>query len=291
VVNGGKYDPFPYRYWGFCKVTRNAVEEIQNTSPAGVTNLAGGGALCSDMPSNRLLEPTYLCFVGTEKYGRSRLVADWKKDTENLKYHGRCPEYLFISYTDEHFQIHDGNNNVNYEELQALHAIATKAARDAGLVSYWLAHSCMPKEILEAEVYRLSDIIRGAHSLAIAVGPGLRDSRRQNTAQSMLQHWGERLWTLPEVLLISSQNPVKVYIRGQEEPLDLAKNQFAALAWEDSPTSRQLIDHYEGNLILSRLELVSKAMQCLFARKTIEFAKVSAIRLWGYCPSSNGATG
>jgi hypothetical protein len=46
------------------------------------------------------------------------------------------------------------------------------------------------------------------------------------------------------------------------------------MAWKDSNITRQLIDHYEGNLTLSRLELVIIAMQCLFARRTVEYLQV-----------------
>lgn len=82
------------------------------------------------------------------------------------------------------------------------------------------------------------------------------------------------MWTLPEALLITPQRPITVYRRGEDTPLVVPKNQFAALAWTDSVKTRQLIDHYEGNLTLSRLELVIIAMQTLFARKTTEYARV-----------------
>ena len=37
--------------------------------------------------------------------------------------------------------------------------------------------------------------------------------------------------------------------------------------WPDKNVSRQLIDHYEGNLQLSRLELVILALECLHSRQ------------------------
>jgi hypothetical protein len=89
----------------------------------------------------------------------------------------------------------------------------------------------------------------------------------------MLGQWGSRLWTFPEVLLAPSAKPIMVYKRGKEmSPFALAKNGFAAKVWKnDSSTSRQLIDHYEGNLILSRLELVTLALDCLNSRRTTEY--------------------
>ena len=119
--------------------------------------------------------------------------------------------------------------------------------------------------------------------MAIVIGPGARDVQGQSSTKSMLQHWGERLWTLPEALLISSKRPISVYRRGYQEPLLVPKNQFAAMAWADSTMTRELIDHYEGNLTLTRLELVTIAMQCLFARKRGEYLPVSQFHSLANC--------
>jgi hypothetical protein len=265
-MNHGHYDPFPYRYWGYCKVTRNTVEgglSCSNTSSRDIN--------ISATRSNRILEPVYLCFVGDEQFGRRKLVSEWKNDLENQDHHGKCPEYLFIAYTTEQFNHSSGPDDL------ALHDLATKATRNAGLTAYWVGASCMQEDNIEDDVFRISDIVRGAHSMAIVVGPGARDIQGQSSTKSMLQHWGERLWTLPEALLITSKRPISVYQRGYQEPLLIPKNQFAAMAWADSVMTRELIDHYEGNLTLSRLELVTVAMQCLFAREKGEYLPVSAV--------------
>jgi hypothetical protein len=134
----------------------------------------------------------------------------------------------------------------------------------------------MQPDHVEDDVFRISDIVRGAHSMAVIIGPGTRDAQGQPSVKSMLQEWGERLWTLPEALLIASNKPISVYRRGYQGPLLIPKNQFAGMAWADSVTARDLIDHYEGNLTLSRLELVTIAMQALFARKRGEYLPVSS---------------
>lgn len=82
-----------------------------------------------------------------------------------------------------------------------------------------------------------------------------------------LQQWGKRVWTFPEVLLSPKGQPIRVYNAGSERYLEVEKNQFAQLVWPDKEVSRQLIDHYEGNLILSRLELVTIALECLHSRQ------------------------
>jgi hypothetical protein len=75
------------------------------------------------------------------------------------------------------------------------------------------------------------------------------------------------MWTFPEILLSPRGPSIPVYNIGNNIPLELEKNQFAQLLWKDKEVSRQLIDHYEGNLILSRLELVTIALECLRSRQ------------------------
>jgi len=113
--------------------------------------------------------------------------------------------------------------------------------------------------------------MRGAKAMAIAVGAPSKTTYG-TTTKELLQHWGRRMWTFPEVLL-SQNNEVRVYARkGQlETPLVIAKSQFADQVWADSTVSRQLVDHYEGSLGLSRLELVILALKCLQSRQTIQY--------------------
>lgn len=78
-------------------------------------------------------------------------------------------------------------------------------------------------------------MIRGAHSLAIAVGRPENDSKGISTVDLMLQQWGQRIWTFPEILLAPAGKDVKVYMRGSDllSPTPVAKNQFAAKVWKD----------------------------------------------------------
>jgi hypothetical protein len=90
----------------------------------------------------------------------------------------------------------------------------------------------------------------------------------------MLQQWGSRIWTFPEVLLSPKGEMIKVYTRGLDlqRPERLSKNQFAARVWKyDAQIASQLIDHYEGNLILNQLELVTLALECLYRRRTTQY--------------------
>jgi hypothetical protein len=86
----------------------------------------------------------------------------------------------------------------------------------------------------------------------------------------LLQQWGTRMWTYPEILL-SPGDSVSVYARDGTASKTIRKSQFAAAVWADAPVSRQLLDHYAGNTILSRLELITLGLQCLHSRETYDY--------------------
>ena len=102
----------------------------------------------------------------------------------------------------------------------------------------------------------MSDVIRGAeHTIVIAQNP--------SHPGDALMGWGERVWTLPEVILSKGDSVTQVINAGRPE--QVTKVRIAELAWRDAGASRQLVEHFT-NLPLSRLELVSIAMKCLQER-------------------------
>jgi hypothetical protein len=63
----------------------------------------------------------------------------------------------------------------------------------------------------------------------------------------MLQQWGNRIWTFPEILLAPASKEIKVYLRGSDlmQPLGVPKNQFAARVWrEDAQVARQVSSYF-----------------------------------------------
>jgi hypothetical protein len=115
-------------------------------------------------------------------------------------------------------------------------------------------------------VHRISDVIRGARALAIVVGHPVDRREEDFSPADLLAQWGRRMWTLPEALLAHKGSEIRVYVRGMEARWDIQKSNFANAAWHDAPWTRQLMDHYEGSLILSNLELVVLALRCLSNR-------------------------
>ncbi|KAB2099238.1 hypothetical protein AG0111_0g12567 [Alternaria gaisen] len=251
--NGGNYDPVPYQYFGYPKVAKNAIEMHK---PKGLASSEANPI------AERVLRPRYLCFLREEgKPAMIIKVEDWLAQQS-----GHSLSYVFIAYTAEQFNTPD--------DFRVLHEIADAAARNAGVMAYWVGCSCMPDNQLEEDVYRICDVIRGAQSLVIAVAAPANNRYEINTPDLMLQQWGSRVWTFPEVLLAPAGEMIKVYVRDSDlsQPLLVAKNQFAAQVWhDDAHVARQLIDHYEGNLILSQLELVTLALECLHKRQTGEY--------------------
>ncbi|KAF2203025.1 hypothetical protein GQ43DRAFT_439211 [Delitschia confertaspora ATCC 74209] len=253
--NEGKYDPFPYMYYGYPKVARNMLEN---------ETLQGYRLNETHPVAERILRPRFLCFLTEE--GRPANLMNVEEWINQYDKSGRNLSYLFVAYTQEQFPDEDQYN-------RELHEIADAAARNAGVTAYWIGNSCMPEpHNLTEDIYRICDVIRGAHSLVIAVRRPPTDIHGTlNTTDLMLQQWGNRVWTFPEVLLSPAGKDIRVYTHGEDllSPTLVAKNQFAAKVWTtDAHVARQLIDHYEGNLILNQLELVTLALECLQKRRT-----------------------
>lgn len=111
----------------------------------------------------------------------------------------------------------------------------------------------------------MSDVIRGAeHTIVIArnanASPAALNNPDAIEENRALQGWGQRVWTLPEVILSKGDSVTMVINRAR--PKRILKVRFAQRAWTDAGDSRQLVEHFT-NLNLSRLELVSIAMKCL----------------------------
>lgn len=251
--NYGKYDAFPYKDWAYPYEAKNASEKR-----AKLVGFPQQRSLV--LPSNgkieKTLEPDVLCFL-SEDGGVQRLeVSDWRK-----KYNYRPDtriEYVVVSFTSAQFS----EPNPAY-----LHEVGMHAARAAGVPAYWVSTSCLGriKQEVENNVWRICDIIRSAHSLVVAVS-GDADT------EELLSKWSMRVWTWPELLLSPGRQDIHVYTGGDflDARVPWPKRNFAIL-WDDPSLSGQLIDHYEGSVILTSLELVTIALQCLSNRTTEKY--------------------
>lgn len=89
---------------------------------------------------------------------------------------------------------------------------------------------------------------------------------RSNARNEALKVWGNRTWTLSEVLLCSSQHEISVVDHSSLHRCTLSKHGLGYRAWADWHEASKLIDHYEGSVHLSQLVLISIAYRCLRSR-------------------------
>ncbi|KAI0144641.1 hypothetical protein GGR57DRAFT_481567 [Xylariaceae sp. FL1272] len=262
-----------------------------------------------DLPA-RHYRPRYLCFLQDGPRGPDTEYARYKV-TDWIQEHGdfASTDFVLISYTRHHFLVSadqkwrnkpepDAETKAQYEQQAhedrgMVLAYGMEAARTAGKRAFWVDFECIrdkdtPDDVVRGhvkneDVYRISDIVRAAHSLVILVGPP-HDSRPPGQPQQdsyspaamteWLQHWGSRLWTLPEILLCSPERRIKIYaVGGPNPPEEIAKRNVAArCVWSDAKWVRNLVDHYESSIHLTPLELVSIALECFSSRETDQFS-------------------
>lgn len=279
--------------------------ELKATAPqnpsASELNDEFGDQKFDGLPA-RHFRPRYLCFLkdgpngpGTE-YKRHE-VTDWLKDHDEAS-----TDFVFISYTRVHFLVDAAikwqkkpepneakkaeHQKLADEDRKMVLAYGMEAARSANKRAFWVDFECIvdPDGVARAnsrseDIYRMSDIVRAAHSLVILIGPPhdirlpgkkYQGSFDSATVTQWLRGWSGRLWTLPEILLCPHEPPVKLYVAGgPNPPKEIAKRNMAARSvWNDPKLVRQLIDHYESSIHLTPLELISIALECLSSRDT-----------------------
>ncbi|KAL8780987.1 MAG: hypothetical protein Q9194_000589 [Teloschistes cf. exilis] len=261
VRNNGFYEPFLYRDWQYPYGARNPSEN----PPSSIRHSERGPI----DQIERASEPKYLCLAETMKIFN---VAQWRKDHGS----GMAMEYIFVSYTSQHFRTTD--------DYMMLHAIGKHAAEAAQVKFYWVGCSCQgsPEEV-EENVWRISDVIRGAFQVVVAVAGPIGMKQPGRLLDNLLRDWGNRVWILPELFLSPEHDDIRIHTvnrsldrRSQIEeclstPPDQINRRNFSRFWEDDKNVGQLIDHYEGSVILSQLELVITALRCLGARHTTQY--------------------
>ncbi|KAL8869508.1 MAG: hypothetical protein Q9174_004220 [Haloplaca sp. 1 TL-2023] len=259
--NNGMYGPLLYKDWKYPYEARNRFENRDQHTASDYTNLTR---------IERLSEPKYLCLAdGMRKIN----VAQWRKG------HGTdtALKYVMVSYTGQHFRTD--------EDKMQLHAIGKHAAEVAGVRAYWLGCSCLGgKDEVEENVWRINDVIRGAFRIVIAVAGPVEQRMKGQLPESLLREWSTRVWILPELLLTPAKEDIQIYTIDRNvhpdqqiqdclaKPLGQVSLRLFTQLWQDDGDSGQLVDHYQGSVILSRLELVSLAFRCLSARHTTQYA-------------------
>lgn len=245
--------------------------------------------------SRRLLRPRYLCVIDKAHQSGYQVVFCAENPAVNSM------PYIFISYTRKHFftdirgdpsavgEAVPRRRELAASDAKTLTSLAVCAADQANVLAFWIDFECVRPEGPESsgdpeasrsmeDVYHICDIVRTCQSMVIIVGPPLsKDFEHEATDYSTnaqrlwLRQWGERLWTLPEALLCPSNHGIIVYsIREAGATVEkIEKRNLAVHVWEDAETVRELVDHYEGSISLTQLELMTIALQSLQRRQTV----------------------
>lgn len=99
--------------------------------------------------AKRLIRPRFLCFL--KEPGNLELCgwnAEYVDERAGGSNRDEVLSYIFVAYTAEQFRTND--------DFIALHRIAERAARDAGVQGYWIGCTCMPeREKIHEDVSRL----------------------------------------------------------------------------------------------------------------------------------------
>ena len=185
-------------------------------------------------------------------------------------------DYVFVSFTADHCRKIGNSQGFTNEYLVQ---VGKHAAQKANVSAYWISASClsnpheedMEKRRTEKEwtIWMIGDTVRRAKAVAIAIaGPSDDPSNR-----TPLQEWGDPVWTMPELLLYTGNHDIFVYdyykcMQSSElGPRELPRRELWSEAWSDTKFSGQLLDHFEGSLILTPLELVTVALHCFHNRQ------------------------
>ncbi|KAF2841612.1 hypothetical protein M501DRAFT_990109 [Patellaria atrata CBS 101060] len=262
--NGGMFEPVPYRFRGYPKSARNVSDHKPISQSHDILWTSASGQY------DRSSLPNYLCFLREPQEKSMRGVTVQKTSQYVLETGQRRISYAYIGYRSRQFR------NDSNEDLHALHLLAERAARDAGLMAYWVACSCMPDPDLQTEeVYRIDSVARNSSLMIVALNPSKNSNKEfVSDRNKLLQEFGSGLWTRPDLLNSPSRTNIKVYVRGDEpeDHLDLSKRQFANLAYGDEgPTAIQLLDHFDGHVNLTRLQLIVQLLRFFLGGQTSEF--------------------
>ncbi|KAM5363631.1 hypothetical protein ACJZ2D_011915 [Fusarium nematophilum] len=283
------YLPLLYGGYRYPRLARNYYE---NRPELAVQRRCDPSWASSTVGTYRTLRPRRLCHLIFEEQVDEEGHCQEAVVGYNLRFvttDDNTP-YVVVAYTTAQFDIREGTDD--YEMLMALALTATGeyiesiqgAQRKPRAI--WMAHSCIPidryladdgterwidaqtpegrirqEKMMNDDTYSISDVLRGAERVIIIAGNPLRPSSRDP-----LKEWGERVWTLPEILLAKGDSVCVYYSLHDGNKLEsVSKSNFATIAWKDAHQSRQLIEHFT-NLHLSRLELMNIAVECLMSR-------------------------
>ncbi|KAI1847079.1 hypothetical protein JX265_006727 [Neoarthrinium moseri] len=232
------YTDFPGYHWQWAKHAINPLDQKP---------VADKPIVAPQLPSSRqrLIRPRQLVVQQDD--------GSWKVDANAPA----SMRYIFVSFADKAFASSSGR--------KLIQQMAASAARDAGCKAYWLDFLCRAEnngDLLDSDVYRMCDVIRGCKRVVVMLPDARVESKRI---------WGSRMWTLPEALLAPGNRCYFCTPDGEGHRIEeLSLVEMTSEVWEDpidsesdGGSTRLLAEHYANLLTLSRLELFATALDAL----------------------------
>lgn len=248
----------------------------------------------------RILGPKRLCFVNGPRASEYPEYTPLEANQWQDRHPGMgFPSFLFVSYTSHQFvtqsrealdaawtfgKIPEAEKNERILESvanrKALTRLAATVARERGLDAFWIDFESGIEHGVKSETddpgaYAICDILRASTSMVIVVGPPYHYGKTNDgndfnkfltgRRNDWLASWGQRLWTLPELLFCPNKDGIAVHTLDGQPPETFSKHNIARTL-EDGNSVRELVEHYNGTIQLSQLELIVTATTCLFAR-------------------------
>ena len=253
-INSFQYPSWPGRCYEYPKHAINRLDARPNREDE-VANPRDGVKFHVNREQTRLLRPSKLVVL---------INGSWKLQRGDQS----NKDYVFISFNAKQFS---GIEN-------KLEARAQQVAQWLNLEAYWIdkhyRKDAQPS--FTDDVHRYCDVVRGAKNVCIVLP--------NSTPDAMFQY-GERLWTLPEVLLARDHEvSVQTMDTQVDQGYELSLLDMPSRAWCPAPVAtdgldkinvtecfRLLAEHYTGTLTLSRLELIHISLTALRTRQYTAF--------------------
>ncbi|KAI1338539.1 hypothetical protein F5Y15DRAFT_407562 [Xylariaceae sp. FL0016] len=242
------YPDFPAYHWHWAKHAINPLDQRPvSTTKAGLTKLP-------ETASSRKRS------VRPRKLYRRQQDGNWAViDNPPLDL-----PYVFISHAKKSFHIGGKNGDA------LIRRMAKAATIKAGYEACWIDMDCIDQtnsEEKSLDIYRMCDVIRSSKRVVVMLPDDRVETRKI---------WGTRMWTLPEALLAPGIEIDFFTLDGGMRTLHLIE--MSAEIWDDAANSedaggatRLLAEHYGGELVLSRLELFTTAVEAFFSRSLLDY--------------------
>lgn len=182
----------------------------------------------------------------------------------------RTAKYLAVSYRRMAYNRSGGPDLDSQSRARLLDNVG-QACDELRLNAYWLDEQCMEANWDEKnyDLYRIADVFRYAAATVIMLPDDNSGKPTKSVSDSILgdrrewELWGDRVWTFPEALVSK-----KLYYKvGDGAVNSVGLRQLTNIAFpREAEEASAIIEHYSGNVTLSRLNFLSLLKDAIWRR-------------------------